>query len=90
MTTAAEPAPTEPADPLQDGIVATLMAHAADGNGAVNYPKAAAAFAALMAEMIGPQPLDIRKKMISDFQTELHKQIQLCALRTSVIHGGKR
>ena len=77
-----------PVDPLIEALVDVLMTHAAV-DGAVDYPRAAAAFAQLMAEMIGPQDLPIRRNMVGEFYKELDRSIQLAALRASVVPGGK-
>lgn len=82
-------APTQPTDPLIDALVDVLMTQCADDQGAVNYPQAAAAFAQLLAEMIGPQPPMVRKQMHADFRKELERAINLASLRASVIQGGK-
>lgn len=76
-------------DPVIDGTVDLLMLHYANEHGAVDYPRAAAAFAQILAEMIGPQPIPIRAQMLMEFQKELDRAVQLAALRASVIPGGK-
>lgn len=73
---------------LVAALVDAMMAHAAT-DGAVDYPKAAAAMARCLAEMIGPQSLSVRKSMLADFRSCLDVEVQRCALRHSVINGGK-
>jgi len=82
-------APVVATDPTIDGIVDVLMATCANEHGAVDYPRACAAFAQVLAEMIGPQALAVRAQMLLEFQKELDRAVQLASLRASVIPGGK-
>ena len=81
--------PEAHSDPVIDGIVDLMMTHYKNENGAIDWPLAAAAFAQVIAEMIGPQQLPVRKHMVLEFSRELDKAVQLAALRASVITGGK-
>ncbi len=73
-----------PHDPLIDGIVIQLMAHAKLESGAVDYTKAAAAFIKLLAEMIGPQPAHVQKAMMAEFAANLRTAVLLTALRVDI------
>lgn len=81
-------APEEPLpDPLIEAIVEAMLLHAAPG-GAVDYPRAAAAFAQLLAEMIGPQLPQVRNAMMHEFSANLAKAVNLASLRASIIKPG--
>lgn len=71
---------------LMDALATALMAHAAPG-GAVDYPRAAAAFAQLLAEMIGPQPHKIQGQMITDFGENLKRLTLIASLRATANAG---
>lgn len=73
-------------DPLIEAIVAALMEHAAPG-GAVDYPRAAAAFAQLLAEMIGPQPFPVQSQMVTEFGENLKRLVLIASLRATANAG---
>lgn len=74
------------ADPFIDALVEVLMEHAAP-NGAVDYPKTAAAFVKLLAEMIGPQPDAIRNQMLAEVSLSLRSAVNIAVLKIDVMKG---
>lgn len=78
-----------PATPLLQALGDALMMHAAP-DGAIDWPQASAGLARMLAEILGPQPIIVRQKMMADFRAELDRSVNLAALRASVITGGKQ
>ncbi len=84
-----KPTPEVETDPVIDGIVDLLMDHyKIESTGAVDFARASAAFAQILAEMIGPQEAVIGAEMRRDFLRELDGAVRLAALRASVVPGG--
>lgn len=73
-------------DPLIEALVEVLMREAAPG-GAVDFPRAAAAFAQLLAEMIGPQPYGVQQQMLADFNDNLKRLVLVASLRATAAAG---
>lgn len=74
------------ADPLIEAIVTALMEHAAPA-GAVDFPRAAAAFAQILAEMIGPQLHGVQKQILRDFNENLNRMVLIASLRATANAG---
>lgn len=82
-----EGAPNEPeADPLIEALIAVLMEHAAPA-GAVDFPRAAAAFGQLLAEMIGPQPYGVQRQILKDFSENLNRLVLVESLKATARAG---
>jgi hypothetical protein len=79
---AAEPSP----EPLLAAVIEALMTHAAPG-GAVEYPRAASVFVALLAEMIGQQSHALRDQMMAEFTLQLRSAVHVAVLRSTVLKG---
>lgn len=76
------------ADPLLDAVTAALVEHGSP-QGYIDYVQMGSVFARLIAEVVGPQDPRVRQDMLRDFRKALDVEVQRCALRHSVINGGK-